>query len=686
MDNLSNISEMIKDVIQGDPFIDEREDYNSVTAEELKRALNIILNNPNLSEMEKKHYISNSWKIHYRGTTPPPTIQSFLTPKWLGGTAESIYPYVKNTLIDFWNPKEKYRNLILSPSIGWGKSFAAVLSNLYLITHLVLMKNPRKYFPNLSPATILSQVLISFNLDKASELLLEPFINILESTEMFERCRTREILRKKNKDYGISKIFWTTASPTSALEFSNNVTIKLASSPSRLLGITILMGTMSELSFFQDRGFSQDYIWRILNDLKKRIFSRFPSSYWARSILDSSPNDIDNRIDKYIWEEADKDPTNLRIYGSMWEWQPEKFININATFPVFKGSSTKQPKILLEEEINEYSPDEIVYPPEETRQLFEDDLIKSLKDIAGVPAGSADKLIQNKDRIEELFVPNLKNEYSYLKVSYDMQPEGLIWNLIRDNFFVKIHNEQYQFYHLPVAERFISVDLSKNKDTTAIAMCHMELDPFDASIIYVIDFSIPFVPDKSKVNIDAIKFFIEDLRNKGHVNITHVSFDQFQSESTLQYLERAKFEVENFSVDRTPEPYLTFINLMNTHHVKVGRNIFLKNNLKSLRLVVGEGQHKTKIDHTIGKMADVRKETQDWKTSMLGFYAKDVSDPVVASIALAQIYGKKPAADIWQAATKNNIQIEKSMVKQIYKKFALRLKETNDNLSKQGLI
>ena len=37
MDNLSNISEMIKDVIQGDPFIDEREDYNSVTAEELKR-------------------------------------------------------------------------------------------------------------------------------------------------------------------------------------------------------------------------------------------------------------------------------------------------------------------------------------------------------------------------------------------------------------------------------------------------------------------------------------------------------------------------------------------------------------------------------------------------------------------------------------------------------------------------
>ena len=124
---------------------------------------------------------------------------------------------------------------------------------------------------------------------------------------------------------------------------------------------------------------------------------------------------------------------------------------------------------------------------------------------------------------------------------------------------------------------------------------------------------------------------------------------------------------------------------MNTHHVKVGRNIFLKNNLKSLRLVVGEGQHKTKIDHTIGKMADVRKETKDWKTSMLGFYAKDVSDPVIAPIALAQIYGKK-AADIWQAATKNNIQIEKSMVEQIYKKFALRLKETNDNLSKQGLI
>ena len=69
------------------------------------------------------------------------------------------------------------------------------------------MKNPRKYFPNLSPVTILSQVLISFNLDKASELLLEPFINILESTEMFEKCRTREILRRKIKTMEYQKFF-----------------------------------------------------------------------------------------------------------------------------------------------------------------------------------------------------------------------------------------------------------------------------------------------------------------------------------------------------------------------------------------------------------------------------------------------------------------------------------------------
>src|SRR5208282_3237493 len=120
MNDLNNISLMIKDVISGDPTIDQREDYD-VSGEELERALNLILANPKLSDQQKRFYISNSWKIHYRGNNPPPNIKEFLSSKWLGATAESIYPYVKDTLYQFWNPKESYRNLILSPSIGWGK-------------------------------------------------------------------------------------------------------------------------------------------------------------------------------------------------------------------------------------------------------------------------------------------------------------------------------------------------------------------------------------------------------------------------------------------------------------------------------------------------------------------------------------------------------------------------------------
>src|SRR5208282_6713636 len=157
---LGNISLMLKDLMHGDTTIDQREDYGDVSGEELEKALNLILSNPKLSDQQKRFYISNSWKIHYRGNNPPPNIKEFLSSKWLGATAESIYPYVKDTLYQFWNPKESYRNFILSPSIGWGKSFAAVLSNLFVSTHLVLMKNPKKYFGQ-SPATTIAQVLIS---------------------------------------------------------------------------------------------------------------------------------------------------------------------------------------------------------------------------------------------------------------------------------------------------------------------------------------------------------------------------------------------------------------------------------------------------------------------------------------------------------------------------------------------
>lgn len=136
-------------------------------------------------------------------------------------------------------------------------SYLATLVNIYTGVHLSMMRNPYKYF-GLNPATILCQLLVSYSLRKSSELLLEPLLAILESSPFFGKVHTREGMIKRDQEYerssSIDKIYWTTAVPTSAIQFSNGANFKLVSSVHNLLGLSVVTGTMSELAFFREAG------------------------------------------------------------------------------------------------------------------------------------------------------------------------------------------------------------------------------------------------------------------------------------------------------------------------------------------------------------------------------------------------------------------------------------------------
>lgn len=137
-------------------------------------------------------------------------------------------------------------------------SYISTMITLYNITHVSLMRNPWKYF-GLNPASMLAVMLCSYSLKKSSELLLEPFNAMLESSPIFEKVHSREKMRiadeefRKNENFG-GKIYYTTASPTSELSFSGGMGIKLGSNPNALLGLSLLGVVYSELAFFTDAG------------------------------------------------------------------------------------------------------------------------------------------------------------------------------------------------------------------------------------------------------------------------------------------------------------------------------------------------------------------------------------------------------------------------------------------------
>ena len=657
----SNLVYALVDLLQGDSSV-----YSNVISQfdmvKVRKALDFVLNNEKLTDAQKAELLTNSWRLQYK--EKPPTPQEFLQPKYIGSMSESIWPRVQQSFCDFWDPDAPYRHAVLYPHIGWGKSTLSVLINLYTTTHLSLMRDPKRTL-NLSQASVLANVLCSFSLKKSAELLLEPFMNILDGSEYFTKVRTREDMigledEYRHQDEGLGRIYWTTASlqGTSALTFMNGINFKLISNKNNLLGLSIVNGTMTELGFFRDAGKSDEYIMSFFNDLKKRIYSRMKKSkeglFFGRSILDSSPNDLDSPIDKYIMFEAAKDKQNYIVEGSVWKWAPEEFKDVDDTFPIFKGGAGKPAEILTS--TLGYHEEDIVRVPVELRQFFIDDLRKSLKDLAGIPTGTPDKLFYDHDKIEESFILKLKNVYGCIKADALMPPSGLIWNQIKDTFFVPTVTGKNQFYYKPNLPRVLHFDQSISNDMTGIAAVHVERknpafsDELAKDLIYVVDFVVPVHPFGGRINLEAIKEFVLDLSAKGNFPIAGLSFDTFQSEANIQALERAGFETEIISVDKSLDPYMYLAQQIEQGNLKMGRNIFFKNNLKSLRIVPRDSGS-FKVDHTLGDTPSPGGGADDvWETSLMGINAKDVSDAVCGAVYNAKkILATNPMAlrELW---------------------------------------
>lgn len=115
-----NSYHLIKDLIQGDEAVALLKEFDSLGNRDIMSALDKIVSDPTLSNKQKYQILNESWRVNYR--IKPPTIEEFLSPAWIGPTADSLYPHVKNILFNFWQPDSQYRHLILGSAIGTGKA------------------------------------------------------------------------------------------------------------------------------------------------------------------------------------------------------------------------------------------------------------------------------------------------------------------------------------------------------------------------------------------------------------------------------------------------------------------------------------------------------------------------------------------------------------------------------------
>jgi hypothetical protein len=309
------------------------------------------------------------------------------------------------------------------------------------------------------------------------------------------------------------------------------------------------------------------------------------------------------------------------------------------TFPVCVGDGKNPARILQPHEVDSIPKDLIEWVPIDSKEEMLINPLKTIKDVIGRPTVKESKFIQDPLLIDAIFDTNLINIEDCIIADSDSMPELLIWNKFPVNKYFRETSNGLQIKRSPNETRFLGFDLAKSSkgDIVGLAMCHWEWSRELESKILVYDFCFAITPGETGINLKAITEFVLDLLRLGNVAITGGYVDTALSDELQQNLNRiikrdnGKF-IESNSVDRSTNDYQLLLTLLFNKRIKVGRNIFLKNNLNCLERTF-EKNGREKIDHPKGDTFNIYDGL--WETSKAGRNAKDVSDAMTQACSLA---------------------------------------------------
>lgn len=678
----ANLTSILQDLLAGNDAARNEAMFKSMNFNAIRKFLAYLQNNGGLTDEMKSDLLVNSWKLNFKSR--PPTMEEFLTRKYIGMQALTLNNFVKNGLLKFYDPLSPYRTLILHSCIGAGKSTLTMISNLYEAVCYALMINPFKYFGG-APSSVYVLALASWSDKKAGELYAEPLRNIIEQAPYFVRLRTHNEMKELNDKlmageptpYGNDCLPYTTAAgPGSICQFAGNLSMKAMSSVGGQMGLNIMHASFSELSFFIDEGgWTNEKIWTFFQKVRSRVDSRMKGNFYGRCILDSSPNTMESVIDKYIVNDAPKDLHNLILSGSRWKWFPEEFPNFvvsgkeqhnfDVGFPLYKGTNGEPPRVIESEtDLSTFANQDIIWcPREQITDLgsvsyiskAKSEPVEFLRDLAGIPAGSANRIFYDPHVVDDIFDNDLPSVYAPILAKSTENPEKLIWNQIKSQLF-NWQIDHYQLKYKPQLPRVASVDLAISGDAAVVGIAHSELldSPNGMIPCYVADAIIEVIPVGGQINLDAFSCFIEDLVTEGNLKISYVSYDQFQSRPFEQRLKRLGIVTEYVSVDKNNEPYASLIDYAWNRRIFAGKNVMLKNNLFSLHLTKRKSGT-MKYDHFNGEntyqddwcLPYAKYTKESWENSQIGTFAKDASDTLAAAVYLLQTHQELQSSTLW---------------------------------------
>jgi len=456
---------------------------------------------------------------------------------YLGKSVKYLSDVWKDILDDVFHPLSSVVTLILTGSIGSGKTTAAAICVVRKIYELSCLKDPAEFY-NLLPGCRITFGIYSLTLDKADDAneLIRMYTD--DSPYFREHCPRK--LRPNNPIFFPSK----------------NIEVALGSMGNHALGDHILGFVLDEANFYtRGRKLAESpgektRAHQLFNSAQTRIVSRFMRGGKVPGlvIIVSSKKFQTSFVDTLI-ERANRNPKMARttrvVELPLWAIKDPRDFS-GEKFMMLVGTEYYNSRVL---EVDEIVPEgaKVVEVPMEYIDQFLMDPDLALRDIAGLSTKGSTAFFPVKQRIFQCI--NDKRDHPFTK-SEIVLPFGenlQISDYVIERDLIKIQRSMRTPIVHPGVPRHLHIDIALTEECLAIVMGHPFMMLDDKFGVYV-DFMLRIRPPIiGELDLGSTIDFLKYLRSIGYI-IKKVTFDQYQSRMPIQLLVQQGFDAELLSV------------------------------------------------------------------------------------------------------------------------------------------
>jgi len=575
------------------------------------------------SEKSSSSLMDILWERDY--VRKPPSMEEFITDDyWIGSMlrydpefGSGIYPAWREKLVRDFNLGSRVHNLVITGSLGTGKTWIMVIILLYKITLVRLLKHPAQFF-GLSKDSPIVFSLLSVTKSQVKDTAFGYALSFMSNSPFF-----RDVCGISPKKKYSSLV----------VDLGNGVMLAAGSKGQHVLGRNTIGVGLDEGNFRLESNPDEE-AYNLYNEVRVRIRNRFlkrPGFLPAITIIVSSATDESSFTEKVVKEiNSANDSKRQLVYRDAvyninrsmitpeTRWFRVAYGLKNIEPVVLRGFYTQDRKLLTDEDEVEDPPkgSQIEYVPEDYIEDYTRNTRVALQSMSGISVGGSNRLFPSMVDVERCIELSEEEglENPALKgvtiIPLSSEDEYNLWDFIDHSKIVTRVNSTNRPIRHPNSLRFAHVDLA-TVSKAGLAVAHIvgkrkintlvvDGKPFsEYRIVIEYDFILTLTAGKVKpINYEKIFKFFFWLRNKCGYRFGKITGDQFQSEMPMQMLESGGFEVGKLSMDRAKDQYYSWRTGFNEMRIRAYRTDEWYDEAE--RLINGD----RKVDHPPGGSKD----------------------------------------------------------------------------------